>query len=230
MKSKDAVKPIYSITPFTLLDYPDKTACIIWFAGCNMRCVYCYNPDIVLGKGQLTFENILSFLKKRKSLLDGVVLSGGECTMHPQIAHITKEIQHLGMKVKIDTNGSKPNVLKKLLDENLINYVALDFKALEQNYFKITKSSLFNQFKESLKLLIQSLIPFEVRTTIHSHLICKEDIQKMLNFLESQNYSGKYYLQEYVNNAKTIGNIKNSENKFIQDAIFKSKIEVVVRN
>jgi len=226
----DVAKPIYSITPFTLLDYPDKTACILWFAGCNMRCLYCYNPDIVLGKGKLTFQDVFTFVEKRKKLLDGVVLSGGECTLHPHIDWLMKELKNRGLKVKIDTNGSRPTVLNKLLSENLIDYVALDFKALKNNYYDITKSTLFNKFKASLNLLNQSSISFEVRTTIHADLLNMEDIQQMIKFLESQHYRGKYYLQNYVNNVETLGNLNNSESKFIQDELFKSNIEVVFRN
>lgn len=230
LQNTDAVKSIYSITPFTLLDYPDKTACILWFAGCNMRCVYCYNPDIVLGKGKLTFKDALNFIGKRKNLLDGVVLSGGECTLHPNIIYLIKEIRSMGMIVKIDTNGSKPNVLKSLINENLINYVALDFKATLDNYFKITKSHLFKQFKTSFDVLLQSDIPFEVRTTVHSDLINQEDIQHMLNFLEFKKYKGKYYLQNYVNDTATLGNMKNSKYSQIDVQKIKSSIEVVIRN
>jgi pyruvate formate lyase activating enzyme len=230
LKNRDAVRPIYSITPFTLLDYPDKTACILWFAGCNMRCSYCYNPDIVLGKGKLSFEDALKFLNTRKNLLDGVVLSGGECTLNPKIKSLIKEIKNIGMDVKIDTNGSRPNVLKQLINENLINYVSLDFKAVEKKYYEITKSKLFNQFKKSLTFLIQSTIPFEVRTTIHSDLITQEDIQQMLLILEDAHYSGKYYLQNYVNNTTTLGNTNNSKSKFIDLGLLHSKIQVIIRN
>lgn len=229
-QSIDAVKPIYSITPFTLLDYPDKTACILWFAGCNMRCVYCYNPDIVLGKGKFSFESVLRFLKTRNGLLDGVVLSGGECTLHPNIIFLIKEIKKMGMKIKIDTNGSKPTVLSKLIDENLIDYLALDFKALDRKYYATTKSHLFNQFKKSLDLLIQSKISFEVRTTVHSNLIHQEDMQAMVAILEDADYTGKYYLQNYMNDVKTIGNIENSTKKHINISQLNSKLNITFRN
>ena len=229
-QNTDAVKPIYSITPFTLLDYPDKTACILWFAGCNMRCVYCYNPDIVLGKGKFSFESVLRFLKTRKGLLDGVVLSGGECTLHPNIIFLIKEIKKMGMKIKIDTNGSKPNVLSKLIDENLIDYLALDFKALDHKYYATTKSHLFNQFKKSLDLLIQSKISFEVRTTIHSNLIHQEDMQAMVAILEDADYTGNYYLQNYMNDVETIGNIENSGKKNINLSLLNSKLNITFRN
>ena len=115
-------KPIYNITPFTLLDYPNHSACIFWYAGCNMRCLYCYNPEIVLGKGAITFFETISFLKTRQGLLDAVVFSGGECLMHKKIVQQIQEIKAMGFLVKIDTNGSKPAVLKQLIDENLIDY------------------------------------------------------------------------------------------------------------
>jgi pyruvate formate lyase activating enzyme len=229
-QSINAVKSIYSITPFTLLDYPDKTACILWFAGCNMRCVYCYNPDIVLGKGKITFDDVLKFIDSRKNLLDGVVLSGGECTLHHNIIELITKIKMKGMMVKIDTNGSKPDVLNHLIQKNLINYVALDFKAVESKYYKITKSKLFNQFENSLNILIKSTIPFEVRTTIHSDLISQEDIQQMLSILEDANYNGKYYLQNYVNNTATLGDTNNSKSKFIDLGLLSSKIKVIIRN
>jgi pyruvate formate lyase activating enzyme len=229
-QSTNVVKPVYSITPFTLLDYPDKTACILWFAGCNMRCVYCYNPDIVLGKGKFSFESVLQFLKTRKGLLDGVVFSGGECTLHPNIIFLIKEIKKMGMNIKIDTNGSKPNVLRKLIDEKLIDYLALDFKALNRKYYATTKSHLFNQFKKSLDLLVESKIAFEVRTTLHSNLINQEDIKDMVAVLEDADYTGRYYLQNYMNDVETIGNINNSAKMHIDLTILNSKLNIIFRN
>ena len=146
-------KPIYNITPFTLLDYPDKSACIFWYAGCNMRCLYCYNPEIVLGKGTTTFSEAISFLKSRQGLLDAVVFSGGECLIHKNILDQIKTIKELGFLIKIDTNGSNPNVLKQLIKSNLIDYVALDFKATRSNFQQITKSDLFPQFEKSFESL-----------------------------------------------------------------------------
>lgn len=197
-------KPIYSITPFTLLDYPDHTACILWFAGCNMRCGYCYNPEIVTGKGKVSFEEVLTFLKKRKNLLDGVVFSGGECTMHQDLPWYASEVKNLGMKVKIDTNGSRPHVLENLISEYLVDYIALDFKALPQDFEKITKSDFFVDFEQSLEILISSKIQFEVRTTIHSDLINERLLSKMYQYLQEKNYLGKYFLQHFVDAKETI--------------------------
>jgi len=226
----DVAKPIYSITPFTLLDYPHKTACILWFAGCNMRCLYCYNPDIVLGKGKLSFQEALKFLKTRVNLLDGVVLSGGECTLHKNIIDLILEIKKLGFLVKIDTNGTTPKTLDGLIKEKLIDYVALDFKAPTNKFESITKSNLYSEFFCSLKLLINNNVPFEVRTTLHSSLLIQNDIQKMIDVLEEVNYKGVYYIQNFVNNTKTLTELENSKYNAINLNSLNTKLSVVLRN
>ena len=157
---ENVAKPIYSLTPFTLLDYPHKSACILWFAGCNMRCLYCYNPEIVLGKGRISFDEILVFLQKRTNLLDAVVFSGGECLLHKNIIVLIQEIKKLGFLIKIDTNGSKPNILNELIENKWIDYVALDFKSMPNHFEKITQSNLFKSFENSLKSLIKNKFPF----------------------------------------------------------------------
>ncbi|PWA07173.1 anaerobic ribonucleoside-triphosphate reductase activating protein [Flavobacterium psychrotolerans] len=204
LPKESAAKPIYSLTPFTLLDYPHKSACILWFAGCNMRCLYCYNPEIVLGKGTISFEKVLAFLLTRKNLLDAVVFSGGECLLHKNIQELIASVKKMGFLVKIDTNGSKPKILQELIDQYLIDYVALDFKALPSHFEKITVSELFQPFQKSLHLLLESQVPFEVRTTVHSDLICEKEIRLMIDYLENNNYIGDYYLQYFVNGVTTI--------------------------
>lgn len=224
-----SVKAIYSLTPFTLLDYPHKTACIIWFAGCNMRCLYCYNPEIVLGKGKIDFEYILTFLKTRKGLLDGVVLSGGECTLHKKIIDFVKEIKKMGFAVKIDTNGSNPKILKSLIHDRLIDYVALDYKSLPHTFEKITQSGLFSEFEESLSLLIRSDITFEVRTTFHSSLIEENDFVKMTEYLELQNFEGNYFIQHFMNNVPTLSKLEDSNKNIRLKNFSTSKIKVIFR-
>lgn len=222
-------KIIYNISPFTLLDFPDKTACILWFAGCNMRCAYCYNPDIVLGKGKKTIKEALNFIKTRKGLLDGVVLSGGECTLYKELPEIAREIKKMGFLVKLDTNGSNPDCVNSLINEHLVDYVSLDFKAMPDKYKSITQSDFFVEFENTLLILQQSSILFEVRTTVHSDLLSHQDIQAMIIYLEKHQYSSKFYLQNYLNNTETIGNIKNS-NKRINRSEFSSPLEITIRN
>ena len=204
---KENVKtPIYSLTPFTLLDYPHKSACILWFAGCNMRCLYCYNPEIVLGKGSLSFENILSFLQSRKNLLDAVVFSGGECLLQKKIIPLITEVKKMGFLIKIDTNGSSVEVMQQLLNLNLIDYIALDYKSSESKFQAITQSNLFDSFEKTLELILQTKIPFEVRTTFHSDLLTEDDLSAMVHYLGNKNYTGNYYIQYFKNNVEKLKN------------------------
>lgn len=221
---------IYYISPFTLLDYPNKTACIIWFAGCNMRCHYCYNPEIVKGKGKISYEDAYRWICSRKGFLDGVVLSGGECLMHKQIESLISDIKQQGFLIKVDTNGSNPKRLKTLIDKKSIDYVALDFKALSYSFYELTQSDLFLKFQQSLDLLIQSNINFEVRTTVHSKLLKPEDIIQMARYLETKKYTGTYFLQNFFNNCNTLGDLPNDYHK-IQAGDFSSKyFDIVVRS
>lgn len=223
-------KPIYDITPFTLIDYPDKTACIIWFAGCNMRCVYCYNPDIVLGKGKMSFEDVCLFLQKRKNLLDGVVLSGGECTMHKHLKEFIMQIKSMGFLVKIDTNGSNPALMRLLIQEELVDYISLDFKAPPHLFKEITQSDLYKPFEQTLDILSGAALPFEVRTTVHSDLLQKSDLHEMISYLHGKNYKHIFYIQQHINNTRTLGNVAASDND-LHSAMFADELlEVVVRN
>ena len=222
-------KPIYSLTPFTLLDYPHKSACILWFAGCNMRCLYCYNPEIVLGKGSITFENILSFLHSRKNLLDAVVFSGGESLLHKNIIQLIEEVKEMGFLVKIDTNGSSPEIMQNLLDQNLIDYIALDFKAPKSKFQDITNSDLYNDFEKTLDLILEYDMPFEVRTTYHSDLLTEDNLAEMVGFLESKNYNGNYYIQYFKNNVTTLSKLGRSKNKIDCEKLSTKTIQIIIR-
>ncbi|WP_395050507.1 anaerobic ribonucleoside-triphosphate reductase activating protein [Flavobacterium sp.] len=222
-------KPIYSLTPFTLLDYPHKSACILWFAGCNMRCLYCYNPEIVLGKGSLSIEKILSFLHSRKNLLDAVVFSGGECVLHKNILPLITEVKKMGFLVKIDTNGSSPDVMQQLLKQNLIDYIALDFKSPKSKFQSITQSDLYASFEETLNLILKSEIPFEVRTTYHSDLLTEEDLEEMVRFLENKKYTGNYYIQYFKNNVETLSKLERSYNRIDCEKLSTTTIKIILR-
>ncbi|MFN7044131.1 MAG: anaerobic ribonucleoside-triphosphate reductase activating protein [Flavobacterium sp.] len=204
-------KAIHSFTPFTLLDYPDKSACILWFAGCNMKCDYCYNPEIVFGKGSFYFSEIISFLKSRRNLLDAVVFSGGECLIHKDIIPFIKLAKSLGFLIKVDTNGSQPKVLEKIIEEQLIDYVALDFKGPKEKFFGITKANFYTQFISCLELLQASSIPFEIRTTYHSSLLNSNDIAAMRDVLLELGYDKNYYIQNFRNYQNTIAPLPDSQ-------------------
>ena len=226
---KNMLKPIYSITPFTMLDYPNHTACILWFAGCNMRCVYCYNPDIVLGKGKLSIAEATQFLRARQNLLQGVVFSGGECTLHPDLIVLAREAKTMGYLVKVDTNGTKPHVLEKLLSEHLVDYVALDFKGIGKKHAAITVSRTFHAFPKSLSLLQQSTISFEIRTTWHDTLLTVEDLQNMIYYLEERAYKGDYFIQYFRNDVPTLEPLPHASPIFDITQLSTTDIHVRVR-
>ncbi len=194
--------PVYALTPFTLLDYPGKTACIVWFSGCNMRCGYCHNPEIVKGgKGKYSVEETVAFLEKRKGLLDGVVLSGGEATLYKDIVPFTETVKDFGYAVKLDTNGTRPDIVRTLLERNLLDYVALDYKAPKSAFHKVTETDLFAPFSKTLRLLTQQDdVPFEVRTTVHSGLLGTDEIDEIAADLAQKGYRTTYYVQNYINN------------------------------
>lgn len=208
-----AKKIIHSITAFTLLDYPDHTACILWFAGCNMKCSYCYNPEIVYGKGSYSIPEILSFLEKRKGLLDAVVFSGGECLLYKESLELMVLIKKMGFLIKVDTNGSKPDRLQEAIARDLIDFVALDFKSSKRKFKAITESNFYDKFLECLSILQSTQTSFEVRTTIHSDLLVKEDLIEMIEVLEVHNYYGNYYLQPFRNGVETLKKMNASQSK-----------------
>jgi pyruvate formate lyase activating enzyme len=175
-----------------------------------MRCLYCYNPEIVLGKGVVTFPEAISFLESRKGLLDAVVFSGGECLIHKNIIEQITAVKAMGFLVKLDTNGSRPDVLKQLVAEHSIDYVALDFKAIKNRFQYITQSSLFLSFEQSFQILQKGLIPFEIRTTYHSELIAVEELNEMIAYLERHHYTGNYYVQFFRNNVETLAELPYS--------------------
>ncbi len=209
---------LYAITPFTLLDYPGEMACVAWFAGCNMRCVYCHNPDIVAGKGGRDEAELLSFLENRKGRLKAVVFSGGEATLYPGLPALIRKVRAMGFKTKLDTNGSRPEVLRGLLDEGLLDVVALDYKGPPEKFGSLTGSEkLWKPFKESLALLIAAdeKIGFEVRTTVHPDLLKEEDIAWIIHDLDEAGYKGTYYVQLIQSvGEKTIGNVAEPVHTF----------------
>jgi pyruvate formate lyase activating enzyme len=181
-----------------------------------MACDYCYNPEIVKGKGKINYSAALSFIDKRKGLLDGVVLSGGECTLHPGISQLAMDIQKRNMKVKIDTNGSRPLLLEELIHKKLVDYVALDFKALPHFFEKITGTDLYLPFEKNLDVLLSNQIPFEIRTTVHSDLISATDLERMADFLIQKGYQGTYFLQHFVSDSPTLAKLgKSSKNSYL---------------
>lgn len=221
-------KVIYDLSTFTHLDYPDHLACIVWFSGCNMRCDYCYNKDIVFSKsGKYSYNDVLEFLKSRQNLLDGVVLSGGEATSHELVA-FSKEIKKLGFKIKLDTNGTSPLHVEQLIDLNLLDFIALDYKAPKEKFTQITHSNKYEEFSQTLDLLLKKDFNFEVRTTLHSDLLHVEDINNIIKDLIKRGYKNNYYIQEFLDTGVSIASLQNPKKHFDKTKLSKD-INIVWR-
>lgn len=226
--------PITAITPFTLQDFPDHTACIIWFGGCNLRCKYCHNPEFVIEKFDVMDEQkVWDFLNKRKGLLEGVTLSGGECTMASGLIDFVRKIKEMGFKIKIDTNGLLPKVVRELVNEKLIDFIALDYKAPKGKIRNISPIGDFSEFEKTLDYLISQDFPFEVRTTVHTDLLNENDVNDIIHDLEARGYAqGEYNIQNFLNTkGKSIGNIGEQKSVLDTDKIVKPKgFEIFFRN
>ncbi len=201
-------KIVYDFTKFTTTDYTGYLSCVIWFKGCNMRCQYCYNDDIVFSKnGNYTLNDILTFLKNRVGMLDAVVLSGGEATLY-DLSDFCKKIKELGFKIKLDTNGTNFTLIEKLTKEKLIDYMAIDFKAPKYKYKTITGINAYTKFINIIKYLITINFTFELRTTVNSSLLDENDLNNMINILTNLGYQNTYYLQNFLQTSSNIGNIQ----------------------
>jgi len=183
----------------TLVDYPEHIACLIFTQGCNFRCPFCHNRDLVNSmdsKNQISEKEILDYLEKRRGLIDGVCISGGEPLLQKDIAIFMKLVKEKGYKIKLDTNGSKPQILKKLIEDKLIDYVAMDIKNSFSNYGQT--SGVINidleKVKESIAILKNSNIDYEFRTTVVKELHSFEDLKFICEYLGN---NVKYYLQNY---------------------------------
>lgn len=177
---------IGGLQKLTTLDYPDKLACIVFTAGCNMRCGFCHNPNLVLEKlikksTQISVDEVMSFLEERKGLLDAVVISGGEPTIQKGLYDFVAIVKKKGFMVKLDTNGTNPQIVKRLIDDKLIDYVAMDIKASEKKYKGLTKlKTTFNNILKTRDILMSSDINFEFRTTLIKGFHDKEELKRIL--------------------------------------------------
>jgi len=228
---------VHAITPFTLLDYPGEVACIIWFSKCNLRCVYCHNPEIVFGDGKISDATCLDFLEKRKGQLTGVVFSGGEPTLCKDLPFFAAKAKELGFKVKIDTNGANPDVIRDFIDKKLVDCVALDYKCPPGRAKELLGTDKFVEVsKKTLEVLVaayrEKKIDMEVRTTFHSDLMNADDLNQIIADLEHSGYDGKYSIQNIVSfGTQTIGNISKPQSEMDISKIKPSdKIQICFRN
>ena len=189
----------------TLLDFPGKVACAVFLTGCNLRCPYCHNPELVLpqdSKKYISEGELFKFLVSRKGKLDGVCVTGGEPTVHPELPFLIRRIRDMGFLIKLDSNGTLPEMLEHLLREKLLDYVAMDIKNAPSRYAETCGADVIEHIKKSAALLKTGNIDYEFRTTVchpfHSPK-CMEEIGQWLRNAK------RYYIQPFVDSGNLLG-------------------------
>lgn len=193
---------ISGIQPFTLLDYPGKTACIIFIPGCNFRCGFCHNPEFVIPEkiiqikdSFISEEAVFNFLLERRGLLDGVVITGGEPTTAPDLVPFMQKIRRLGFLVKLDTNGNRPDVIAKALQERVVDYIAMDVKTDLNGYKKLVGPLIrTDNIKNSINLIKNSTIQYEFRSTLLKEIHTDSVLEKMAELVDG---AQNWFLQKF---------------------------------
>jgi len=189
---------ICGLNKLTLLDFPKLTACVIFTRGCNFRCPYCHNRSLIVPEEypeEIPPDTVFSFLEKRKGVLEGVVISGGEPTLQNDLFEFIERVKSLGYKVKLDTNGTKPDVIKRLLDASLLDYIAMDVKNSIALYSTTSGAKLdVGNIIESAELIKTSNIDYEFRTTVVKGYHTENTIADICTFLDG---AKRLVLQKY---------------------------------
>lgn len=205
---------IGGLQKFSLLDYPEKISAIIFTQGCNFRCHFCYNPMLVrpqfqAGKikyssqeeqedhhiHQINEDDLFDFLENRIGKLQAIVITGGEPTLFKDLPEFIKKIRKMGFLIKLDTNGTNPNMVQELIDKKLVDYIAMDFKASPEKYDKITGVKVnFQNILKNVKIIMESGLPYEFRTTIVPDFFSINDITKMGEIIKG---ADKWFLQKF---------------------------------
>jgi pyruvate formate lyase activating enzyme len=190
--------PIVGLQRLSLVDYPGRLCSTIFTAGCNFRCPYCFNVEIVLEPNKLASiseEEVLELLKVRRGFIDGVCIGGGEPTLHGALPAFTRRAKLLGLKVKLDTNGSRPRMLRRLLEDELLDYVAMDVKAPLGRYREVVGAKVdVEAIRESIRILRRGRVDHEFRTTIVPGVLTEEDVREIARTLTG---SKRYVLQQF---------------------------------
>ncbi len=210
----------------TLLDYPGKVACTIFTAACNMRCPFCQNSDLITGSFETRYseEDVLTYLSKRKGLLDGVCITGGEPTLQKDLAEFICKIKDLGLLVKLDSNGLNPDIIKMLYSGNLIDMVAMDIKSGPSTYGVACgiKDIDMGKIKESIDFLITSGIDYEFRTTLVKGIHRLEDMEEITSLIKG---AKAYFLQSYKESDKLLGLVDGNKEASTYSSFSRNELE-----
>lgn len=197
---------IHGIQKLTLVDFPHFTSCILFSGGCNFRCPFCQNSSLVLDPRSQPIigeDEIFSFLQKRKKMLEGVVITGGEPTLNGDLLLFMEKIKALGYKIKLDTNGYKPDVLQRAIEMGVVDYVAMDIKTSLDEYPLLTGIKNINTdlIEESISILLKNEIDYEFRTTVVKELHNEKNFEKIGKIVEG---AKNYFLQTFIDSGNTI--------------------------
>jgi pyruvate formate lyase activating enzyme len=183
----------------SLVDYPGKICSILFTQGCNFRCPYCHNPELVLPDAFqpcLTENTVFAYLKKRQGVIDAVTITGGEPTLQPDLDQVIARIKALGYLVKLDTNGSDPAILRALAEENVLDYIAMDVKGPLERYGEVAGTKIPPEsIRSSIQTIMDSGVPYEFRTTVVEGMLCNGDFEKLASLMKDAN---RYVLQAFI--------------------------------
>ena len=223
---------ILGMEKLSLVDFDNHISATVFTGGCNFRCPYCHNAPLVLdpaGQGALSEGEIFDYLKKRKGVLQGVAITGGEPTLMPDLKDFILKVREIGYEVKLDSNGTRPEILAQFIEEKIVDYIAMDIKNSKKRYAETVDVKNFDlaPVEESVSLLKKGLVPYEFRTTLVKEYIAREDIEEIAEWLSG---AKRYFLQHFKDSGNCIRNdlheIDEATAKTFQ-SIAEEKIEYV---
>lgn len=183
---------------FTLIDFPGKISSVVYTIGCNFQCPYCHNPELVNETVEKKYpeKEVLEFLEHRKGMIDALVITGGEPTLHNDLLDFMEKVKDIGILVKLDSNGTRPDVFRKAIERGLVDYIAMDIKSPLAKYSAIVARPVdVDAIRESIKLLLDGKVKYEFRTTVVKALLSPEDIEQVGREIRG---AAAYYLQKFI--------------------------------
>ena len=190
---------IHGLQKMTLLDFPGHVACTVFTGGCDFRCPFCHNFELVDGSAPpvMEEEELIAFLEKRKGLLDGVAFTGGEPCLQKNLPDLMRRVRQMGYSVKLDTNGNHPDMLRRMLEEGLVDYVAMDIKNSPEKYAETAGLAVIDlsAVRESVRMLMEGPVDYEFRTTVVAEFHEEKDFEKIGEWLAG---AKQYYLQSFT--------------------------------
>lgn len=227
--AKEKMK-IGGLQKVSLIDYPGKISAIIFTQGCNFRCPYCHNPELVekkLYRPCLSVENILEFLESRRGKLDAVTITGGEPTLQEGLIPFIGTIRKMGFSVKLDSNGSRPDVLARLIEEKLLDFIAMDVKAPAAKYAGVVRAAIpIDVVRESIGRILRSNLPHEFRTTVVSSQLSPEDILEIAHeIIGAKRYAMQKFRPDRTLNKKYLSEATYADEAFLN---IKKQLEKVI--